>query len=354
MAAQIPANLDVNALDLTNPEHIALIQTLHQQHQHLIQQNTDQQQQIAQLGNRATELENELRQPLRQQHLAQADRARAEEAALRSQETSSQKLSSTLDKLSDHLTSSSTVTNVPTFGGKPKELRRWLEEIEKHVRINRRGDMSDVDEELKLAAYRFSSNAVSEYIQERLDNGKCWTVFVRDLEAKFGEKVDQHTKLVRLREFKQRGSQSIQIFSEALYKKAKEVYDHEVTADFAQKEIITIFAKGISVKSIGKKVLNEFPNTFSAATALAVSLEEKQCRLHVHGFAREVQWMCLRWDPAETAGRFSKAPDRGLSNSKGETSNSKGSTGIDGRITNRFASVAGIRATMAAPAPINR
>jgi hypothetical protein len=287
MAAHIPNTLDVATLDLTNPEHITLIQTLHQQHQHLLQQTTEQQQQITALGNRATELEDRLQQPQQQQRQAQAERARAEADAFRVQIQSTEHLSATLEKLGDHLTTSSTTTSVPIFGGKPKDLRRWVEEIEKHVRINRKGDMRGVDQDLKLAAYRFSTNAVSEYIQQRLHLNQGWDVFVDELHNKFGEKLDQQTRLVKLREFTQRGSQSIQIFSEALYKKAREVYGREIETNFAQKELIAIFAKGIAVKSIGKKVLNEFPSTFSAATELAVNLEEKQYRLQAHGFARD-------------------------------------------------------------------
>jgi hypothetical protein len=51
--------------------------------------------------------------------------------------------------------------------------------------------------------------------------------------------------------------------------------------------LIAIFAKWTAVKSTGRKVLNEFPPTFSAATALAINLENKQYSLQAHCFARE-------------------------------------------------------------------
>ena len=180
-----------------------------------------------------------------------------------------QELSRTIGKLGQQIVNANPVSDVKIFRGNSKELTSFLQSID-----------------LVNAAFRYTSGAVSDFVHNLIkeDSAISWRRLVYELKAKFGEKLDQQTKLVRLRSYKQRPGQSIQIFSEVLLKQAREVYLQDIDTAFAQRELIAIFSTGLEKKSVGKKVLSEFPQSYYDAVALAVDLEEKHMRLSVHGF----------------------------------------------------------------------
>lgn len=193
-------------------------------------------------------------------------------------------LSHTIGKLGQQLVAANPVSEVKIFKGNAKELPAFLQSIEKLVLIST-NDQKDRD--LVNATFRFTGGSVSDFVHNliKLDSDLSWRRLVEELKKKFGEKLDQQTKLVRLRAFKQRPGQSIQVFSEVLLKQAREVYLQDLDTAFAQRELIAIFATGLEKKAVGRKVLSEFPQSYYDAVALAVDLEEKQLRLAVHGFS---------------------------------------------------------------------
>ena len=193
-------------------------------------------------------------------------------------------LSYTIGKLGQQLVAASPVSDVKIFKGNAKELPAFLTSIEKLVLIST-NDQKDRD--LVNATFRFTGGSVSDFVHNmiKVDPDLSWRKLTMELKKKFGEKLDQQTKLVRLRAFKQRPGQSIQVFSEVLLKQARDVYLQDIDTAFAQRELIAIFATGLEKKAVGKKVLSEFPQSYYEAVALAVDLEEKQLRLTVHGFS---------------------------------------------------------------------
>lgn len=311
-------DIDLNALDpINNPEHRTVLETLFAQHRQLLTQSTTLLAQVSDANNRRLAAEENLAET--QQRLqealakepsapatgtygfqlpsqlfetedtAQSRRAAARNSASRERtpspgEAVMQGLTHTINRLGEQLANTSTICEVPTFAGKPKELTRWLENIEKFVLIST-NDQRDRD--LITAAFRFSRNAVSDYIHTKIRTQPdiAWKTLAAEPKARFGERLDQQTKLVRLRSYKQRPGQSIQVFSEVLLKQAREVYEGDIQAAFAQKELIAILATGIHMKVIGKKIMTDFPNTYDQAVAMAVQLEEKHYRLQAHGFA---------------------------------------------------------------------
>lgn len=192
-------------------------------------------------------------------------------------------LSHTIGKLGQQLVTASPVSDIKIFKGNARELPSFIQSVEKLVLIST-NDQKDRD--LVSAAFRFTGGSVSDFVHNliKIDPDLSWRRLTTELKKKFGEKLDQQTKLVRLRAYKQRPGQSIQVFSEVLLKQAREVYLQDIDTAFAQRELIAIFATGLDKKTVGRKVLSEFPQSYYDAVTLAVDLEEKQLRLAVHGF----------------------------------------------------------------------
>lgn len=224
-----------------------------------------------------------------------------------------QMLSGTLSDVSRHMASSAIAQTVTVnFDGKAKELPRFLEEIEKYTLLCTK-ELNDKD--LIDAAYQFSRRTVSDFVGyvRKNDPDISWADFKALMKERFGEKADPQTLLMRLRNFAQRPGQSIQVFAGIVLKKAMEIFDEDLDTAYAQRELVSIFAKGLKSKTIAKKVIGDYPKTLADAVALAVRLEEKEGRLSAHG---------LRGEPMEVDAVNSKRDNprggnKGSSNSNG-------------------------------------
>lgn len=277
--------MDISRLDLNDPQNIQLLQRIQAQHEKLIEAVVERDRRISRYHEAKASLTARLgsTEEYAQNASQEVDRLRGELQVTKERS----QITESLSKLGEHLTIAALSNEVPTYAGKPRDLNRWLEEIEKHVRIAT-GNNRDID--LTNTAFRFSKNAVSDYLDKTLKSNPhiAWEELVKDLKSRFGEKLDPQTKLVQLRKFNQRPHQSIQVFAEVIAKKAQEIYSaREIDTDFAQREITSIFAKGLKVKAIAHRIIKELPEKFDQAVQLAVKLEEKQARLSAHGFGEE-------------------------------------------------------------------
>ena len=192
-------------------------------------------------------------------------------------------LGATLDKLGTQLTTQAiSASQQISFSGKPKDLLYFLSDVEKHVFLATGGQD---DRDLRRAVYQFSKGAVSDYIRSLVEgnNNIAWADVKTRLNERFGERVDPQTLLIRLRNYSQRPGQSIAVFAELLHYKAQQIYGADVGTQFAQRELVSIFSKGLKNKAVAKKVLIEHPNNFSQAVESAITQEEKEARLAAHG-----------------------------------------------------------------------
>ena len=216
------------------------------------------------------------------------------------------RLNGTLDRVGKQVASSAIAQTVTVrFAGKAKELPRFLEEIEKYTLLSTGGQE---DEDLSGAAYQFSRKEASDFIKGVLKRNKfiAWEELKELLKERFGEKLDAQTLLLRLRKFSQRPGQTIQVFAEVILKKGTEIFEDDLSTAYAQRELISIFAKGLKSKSIAKKVVGDLPRTLADAVAQAVRLEEKERRLTAHGLRNEP----MEVDAVTKKGDGKKAPPR--------------------------------------------
>ena len=94
-------------------------------------------------------------------------------------------------------------------------------------------------------------NGVSDFMQQKmaaaaLQDGlpMTWQCLTVELKEQIGLKLDLSSRLLALRKYSQRPSQSLQIFAEALYREAADIYAQDINIAYYQHEIISVFAKG--------------------------------------------------------------------------------------------------------------
>ena len=64
---------------------------------------------------------------------------------------------------------------------------------------------------------------------------------------------------MRLRKFKQRTAQSVQVFSEVLNARALETYDDEIATPTIQRELVSIYCQGLTSHYVAVKVIEQNP-----------------------------------------------------------------------------------------------
>lgn len=220
-------------------------------------------------------------------------------------------LGAVLDRLAGQIGMQNLSEIIKPFGGNPKELPTWIKNIEKHSRtVN--GQIND--KECVQLAYRTSRYTVSDFLGRFLATNPTWDTLKKELENRFGERVDKMTKFDRLKKYGQRHDQGIQVFAEIILGKASEIFSAEELKFWTiEKELISIFVKGLKNKGIGRRVLSRNPQTLTQAALLANEASETTQRLKVHGLDRREE---EDMDVTEVSERSSyhKPPDRAPSN----------------------------------------
>ncbi len=92
------------------------------------------------------------------------------------------------------------------------------------------------------------------------------------------------TKFDRLKKYRQRPTQVIQVFAEIVLGKDGEIFTpDELKIWMVEKDIVQIFIKGLRDKTVAHRVLNKNPNTLIEAVKLANDARETAQRLQFHG-----------------------------------------------------------------------
>jgi hypothetical protein len=195
-------------------------------------------------------------------------------------------LALTLDKLGDKIATQTISDGVPTYSGKPRELNRWFKSVEKHCLLTF-DRLSDRD--CKMTAYRCSQTSVSDFLKQYLEKNPLvsWEHCKAELRRRFGETLDTQTKIMKLRKYKQKPMQSVQVFSEVINTKAGEIYEDELAAAFTQHELVSTFCQGLTSRYVARKIIERNPATLDEATALAIQFTEQRLRVEAHGLAQD-------------------------------------------------------------------
>ena len=221
------------------------------------------------------------------QTLAQVQQRYNELYQIASRVQQDDRLGNTLERLGMQLTTQAiSASQQLSFSGKARDLLPFLADVEKHVFL---ATGKKNDEDLRRAVYQFTHLTVSDFITEIVEDQPniTWANLKERLIDRFGERLDPQTLLIRLRNYAQRPGQSIAVFAELIRKKAVEIYSDEINTQIAQRELVSILAKGLKNKTISKKILLEHPSNYRLAVETAIDTEEKEQRLSAHGLRHE-------------------------------------------------------------------
>lgn len=206
---------------------------------------------------------------------------------LDAEETSA--LSKVIEKLAGNLGLQNVGDTVRQYGGEQRDLLNWFKSIEKHVVMMHGSAVSD---ECIRVAYKASRNAASEFIGRYLrDTKSCtWQDLKVKLESRFGEQVDAHTKLTRIRKYVQKYDQGVQVFGEVILSKASDAFSQkDLEHWFIQKELVLIFVTGLRSKAVARKVMSRDLSTLEEAITCAVEATQRDSRLKAHGLLSPTQ-----------------------------------------------------------------
>ena len=272
--------ISLEELDMSNPQHI---EKLVQVQKLMLQEQRELEKQRQDIHIATHEL--------RQQ--AQEVEARKQAVELRKQDLETKKhesvsgLGTVLEKLSGQIGLQNVSETIRSYSGNPKFLKKWLAEIEKHVQLVT--DTLD-STECQRIAYRTAKDVVSDFIGRFLQERPfaTWDDLKENLQTRFGETVDSQTKLQKLRQFRQRYDQGVQLFAEVILGRAQEAYEGEdINNAFIQRELVSIFAKGLRSRKIAQLVLKRNPSTMDQAVKVASEATESEARLAAHGLRDE-------------------------------------------------------------------
>ena len=196
-------------------------------------------------------------------------------------------LTATLAKLGGSIDIQNVGSMVQTFTGKPKELNGWLKSIEKLVTLTH-GKLDD--ETCGKVAYRSCKGAVSDFLHQYIkDNPSAtWDTIKTELKDRFGEHLDPQARVVKLRALRQKPEQGLQVFAEVLLSKSREIYDEDQLSHILiQRELVSIFCKGMKDGHIARKVIRKNPKSLAEAVNLSTKETECESRLEAYGLRQE-------------------------------------------------------------------
>ncbi|CAC5416201.1 unnamed protein product [Mytilus coruscus] len=125
-----------------------------------------------------------------------------------------------LKGLKSAICSQNVVQGITPFEGNTKNFKAWIKSIEKYALL-----FNDM-ERIKEIAFQTCKGACSDYIQRYLRDHRdtTWEQLKKELTSRFGEITDPQHASTLLRQLKQKGDESVQIYAENLLNLANEAY----------------------------------------------------------------------------------------------------------------------------------
>ncbi|VDI78111.1 Hypothetical predicted protein, partial [Mytilus galloprovincialis] len=127
---------------------------------------------------------------------------------------------------------------------------------------------------IKEIAFQTCKGACSDYIQRYLRDHQdtTWEQLKKELTSRFGEITDPQHASTLLRQLKQKGDESVQIYAENLLNLANEAYsDLDGHNEAIERELVGIFIDGLAHSYLKMKLMRENPATFSLAVKSAMT-----------------------------------------------------------------------------------
>ena len=173
-----------------------------------------------------------------------------------------------LKKIVTSLVTSQVIAGVTPYKGETKDFKRWVRDIERHVRAIAGNDESRIS-----VATQTSQGIVAYFLfRYRNDHGHfTWQELKDELSNRFGDIVDASTALTQLRRMKQNSGESVTVFAERILDKASDAYPEEpLDEPLISRQLVDIYVDGLQEPFVARKIMRDDPQNFQAAVNLAV------------------------------------------------------------------------------------
>ena len=188
-----------------------------------------------------------------------------------------------LQRLVGSMVVTQVLTNIKPFGGDPKDYRRWIKDVERHIQAVGGGDDNRI-----AVAVQSSKGVVADFLfRYRTDHpGATWQNLKDELATRFSDVIDAAHALAQLRRMKQAANESVTVFAERLLDRAADAFvGEQLDQPLIARQLIDAYTDGLLDNQSAKKILRENPQTFAGAVDLAVAETRfaKKCEARKRG-----------------------------------------------------------------------
>lgn len=184
-----------------------------------------------------------------------------------------------LKNLGTQLAGQNATQNIEKFHGEKNKVRVWLRAVEKEAKLT-----TDTDANKIRLAYQTCDDIPSTYLDRYYTKNPnaTWAEIKKELISAFGEVTDASQAQVLLRKYRQKSSETIQLFGERVREMAEIAFEgHDLDDDIVARQVIDIFVDGLLKENIARKVLIGAPISLSQAVSLAVKEQMMQQKLEL-------------------------------------------------------------------------
>lgn len=174
---------------------------------------------------------------------------------------------------------------IEKFMGNPKRFRTWIREVERAALVSFGGVTSQTASDVALLS---SGGAVAEFLMRFREKKTVytWEGLKAELEKRFGQQQDTLTKVLKLRQTKQKANQNEHSYAEYLISLAKEAYEDNFNNPLVQKELVSTFCTGLKNQRTALKILRKNPETLHEAVSISAEETLFNNRVQAHGISQ--------------------------------------------------------------------
>ena len=174
-----------------------------------------------------------------------------------------------LKKLVGSMVTTQLLSNITVFKGAPKDYKRWIRDVERHVQATNGDDSAHI-----AIATQSAGGVVGDFIfRYRNDHaGATWRQIKDELAARFSDIVDADHAFSQLRNLKQKSGESVAIYAEKILELASDAFPNEDLANaLVARQLIDVYVNGLEERYVARKILRDNPVTFAGAVDIAVN-----------------------------------------------------------------------------------
>ena len=193
-----------------------------------------------------------------------------------------QNLSIGLNDIHGEITLGNARSAIPLFSGRRESYVSWRSAVDKYAFLTNANDAATI-----RLAYQTAIGIASDIIQRftTANPAATWQELKNHLDVRLGDGDSSELAWDKLKNYKQRIGQSVQIFAEHLQGQLLKAFPppNDINDAVIQKLAVQTFMDGLIENNIARTLLRNPPATLSEATNLAAREANVQHRIKLHG-----------------------------------------------------------------------